>query len=356
MRCVTFVHAHGKNLWHDAGMQTPRRLLLVEDSPGDARLVNELLRESCGSQHHVVLVDRLAGALAVLQDRRFDAVLLDLSLPDSAGLDTLVRFREQAPEVPVVILTGLNDEAIAIKAVQNGAQDYLVKGQGDGHLIRRAVGYAIERFRLEREQHRSAGQLQDALMETIKALSQTVERRDPFVAGHQYRVAVLARAIAETLGLPPHSRQGLYLAGLVHDMGKLHIPSEILNRPRPLSEEERGLVRTHPTASSDILAEIDLPWPVARIIAEHHERLDGSGYPRGLKGDDLLPESRILAIADVVEAMSHSRAYRPAARLEDALAELEQGAGRLYDPDAVQACLSLFREQGFTFPGGSDRL
>jgi HD-GYP domain-containing protein (c-di-GMP phosphodiesterase class II) len=177
-----------------------------------------------------------------------------------------------------------------------------------------------------------------------------VEMRDPYTAGHQKRVAGLARAIGEELGLPADRRDGLHTAGLIHDLGKISVPAEILSKPSKLTAIEFSMIKVHPQAGFDILKSIEFPWPVARMVLEHHERLDGTGYPGGLRGEDILLESRILAVADVVEAISSHRPYRPALGIEAALDEIEVRRGIFYDAAVVDACRRLFREKGFRLP------
>jgi HD-GYP domain-containing protein (c-di-GMP phosphodiesterase class II) len=173
--------------------------------------------------------------------------------------------------------------------------------------------------------------------------------RDPYTAGHQQRVARLAVAMASALHLSDDQIEGLYLAGIVHDVGKIDIPAEILSKPGTLHKLQYLLIQAHAEAGYDILKGIDFPWPIAEMVRQHHERLDGSGYPQGLKAEAILPEAKILAVADVVEAMMSHRPYRASLGIETALAEIEDGKGRLYDPAAVEACVALFRENGFTF-------
>jgi PAS domain S-box-containing protein len=184
---------------------------------------------------------------------------------------------------------------------------------------------------------------------TVGAIAGTVEKRDPYTAGHQERVAKLAVAIARELALPEPQVEGLSLAAIIHDVGKIDIPLEILNKPGRLSDLQLGLVRGHAQAGYDIIKGIDFPWPIAQIVLQHHERLDGSGYPQGLKGDAILPEAKILVVADVVEAMMSHRPYRPGLGIDVALAEVERNKGRFYDPAAVEACVGLFRNKGFAF-------
>lgn len=191
-------------------------------------------------------------------------------------------------------------------------------------------------------------ELQKVFEQTVMALAVTSEKRDPYTAGHQQRVATLACAIAERLGRGEDFCRGLRMAGLLHDIGKIYIPSEMLTKPTTLSEIERIIMKTHSQVGYDILKEVDFPWPVAQMVLQHHERMDGSGYPQKLTGEQIIPGARVLAVADVVEAMYSHRPYRPAVGLEAALEEVRSGAGSRYWAPAVKACLELFAE-GFEF-------
>ncbi len=192
--------------------------------------------------------------------------------------------------------------------------------------------------------------LQKNMMQTVEAIAGIVEMRDPYTSGHQARVAELARAIAGELGLPDEEAQVIHLAGLVHDLGKIRIPAEILSKPGRLSDLEYSLIKTHPQAGYDILKGIDFSWPIARMVLQHHERLDGSGYPGGLKGEEILLGARILSVADVVEAMASHRPYRPGLGGGAALDEIIRQRGIHYDARVVDACLSLFRKRGYSLP------
>jgi len=194
----------------------------------------------------------------------------------------------------------------------------------------------------------SVEQLRKALVGTVQAIASLVESKDPYTAGHQRRVADLAATIAQEMGLSPELIEGLRMAGIIHDIGKVSVPSDILNMPRKLTDMEFGLIKTHAKSGYEIVKDIEFPWPIARMILEHHERINGSGYPNGLTGDKLLLESRILAVADVVEAMATHRPYRPALSLDAAMDEITKNRGVIYDPEAVDACLKLFREKGYT--------
>jgi HD-GYP domain-containing protein (c-di-GMP phosphodiesterase class II) len=191
--------------------------------------------------------------------------------------------------------------------------------------------------------------LRKSLLGTIKALSMTVEARDPYTSGHQRRVSHLGRAIAQGMALPNDTIDNVRIAGIVHDIGKVSVPAEILSKPGTLTDIEFGLIKVHPQSGYDILKNAELPYPIAEIVLQHHERLDGSGYPQGLKDGQTLLEARILAVADVVEAMASHRPYRPARGIDAALEEIEKNKGILYDEKVGEACLQLFREQGFKF-------
>ncbi len=196
--------------------------------------------------------------------------------------------------------------------------------------------------------------LAEAVVSTSRALAKIVEHKDPYTAGHQRRVSDLAKAIAGEMGLPDDRLEAVRMAGLLHDLGKVSIPSEILTKPTRLSDTEFKLIMEHPRAAYDILRSIPFSQPVAEIIYQHHERIDGSGYPRGLKDGDILLEARIISVADVVEAMITHRPYRPARKLEDALRELTDNRGKLYDPEVVDACLRLLTEKRFSFQEEQD--
>jgi PAS domain S-box-containing protein len=192
-------------------------------------------------------------------------------------------------------------------------------------------------------------ELEKSLEESIKSIAYTVESRDEYTAGHMKRVGQLSSAIARELGLPEDTIHGIELASTIHDVGKIAIPVEILTKPGKLSKIEMMLVQTHVEAGYDIIKNIEFPWPIARMILEHHERIDGSGYPQGLKGDEMLLGSRIIAVSDVIEAMSTHRPYRFVLGIDAALAEIKQHRGKLYDAQVVDACLKLFAEKRFAF-------
>ena len=191
--------------------------------------------------------------------------------------------------------------------------------------------------------------LRSSLEATIQAVAWLIEKRDPYTAGHQRRVTKLAEAIGRAMELPENRIEGIRAAAILHDIGKITAPAEILSKPSALGQTEYALIQAHSEIAYEVLQTIDFPWPVAEIVHQHHERMDGSGYPQGLLGDDILLEARIIAVSDVVEAMSSHRPYRPALGIDAALAEIAANRGRLYDAAVVDCCIQLFENQAFGF-------
>jgi len=222
---------------------------------------------------------------------------------------------------------------------------FLVRGWG----VRRDI---TEHRQAEEDLAKSYEALRRTLDGAIKSIAKMAEMKDPYTTGHQQRVAELASAIAVEMGLPEEQVKYTYLAGLIHDIGKFYVPADILSKPGKLTAIEVAMIRTHSQHSYDILSEIEFPWPLAQIAWQHHERLDGSGYPQGLMGEAILMEAKILAVSDVVEAMASYRPYRPALGIERALEEIELNRGILYGTEVADTCLKLFREKGFNFTAG----
>jgi putative nucleotidyltransferase with HDIG domain len=206
------------------------------------------------------------------------------------------------------------------------------------------------RKHIQAELEQSVQNLKKVMNSTVQAIAMTVEKRDPYTSGHQMRVAALTRAIAKAMKLTEDKGEGAYMAASLHDIGKISLPAEILSKPIKLTQIEISLIQAHAQSGYDILKGIEFPWPIADIIIQHHERLDGSGYPRGLAGDDISIEARIIGVGDVVETMASHRPYRPSMGIEKALEEITRNSGILYDADVVAACLKIFNEQGFEFP------
>jgi PAS domain S-box-containing protein len=207
-----------------------------------------------------------------------------------------------------------------------------------------------EKKHAEEQIQRHVTELESAFMSTVNVAATLSEMRDPYTAGHERRVAEIAVAIGAALGLDARRQEGLRVAGYLHDVGKISIPAEILAKPGKLTKIEYQLIQAHPQAGHDVLKDVNFPWPVAQVALQHHERIDGTGYPQGLKGDQILIEARIMAVADVVEAMATHRPYRPGLGIDRALAEIERGRGSAYDTGVADACLRLFREKSYKIP------
>jgi len=254
----------------------------------------------------------------------------------------------QAVRQPVIALENINHhkDGHLVVLETSGIPFFDAEGHLQGY---RGVDRDItDRKHAEEELERSYRQLRETFIETVNALASTVEMKDPYTAGHQRWATRLACAIAKEMGLSEEQIEGIRMAGLIHDIGKINIPAEILSKPGQLSAIQYNMVKIHAQVGCDILREIKFPWPVAKIVLQHHERWDGSGYPERLSGEEIILEARILAVADTVEAMSSHRPYRIAHGIDSALEEISQNRDTLYDPAVVDACLTLF-EKGFRF-------
>ncbi|MGA9351584.1 MAG: HD domain-containing phosphohydrolase [Anaerolineae bacterium] len=372
-------------------MKSQSKVLVVDD---DQFALRSMARALGGESYEVVTAASGSEAIDLLKQDSFDLVLTDLKMPGVDGMEVLRQAREIAPQAVVLILTGYASLESAIEALREGAYDYLLK-PCSVHELKLKIARGLERVRLAEERQRAEEALRKAhdeleirvkertaelakaneelrveiaerkraeeelrqshvklrrtLEGTVNALVSAIEMGDPYTAGHQRRVTQLACAIAKEMGLPEEQIEGIRVAGLIHDLGKINVPAQILSKPGPLTGLEYGLIKMHPQVGHDVLKAIEFPWPVAQIVLQHHERVDGSGYPEGLLGEEIILEARILGVADVVEAMASERPYRPARSIDEALEEISQNRGVLYDPQVVDACLKLFTEKGFTF-------
>ena len=331
------------------------KILIVEDVPTDAEICEREVRKALGSCQFR-LVETRQEYLSALREFQPDVILSDYSMPGFDGMSALKLALEYSPEIPFIIVTGSVSEDVAAGCMKAGAWDYIIKE----HIKRLgpAVVNAMEKKqtlitkrKAEDERETAYRALDKALNDSITAMSKMVEMRDPYTSGHQTRVADLSAAIAGELKLPEEHVKYLRIAALIHDIGKIYIPSDIMSKPGKLRDMELQLIRTHAQGSYDILKTIEFPWPIAKIAWQHHERLDGSGYPNGLTGDHILLEAKILAVADVVEAMSSFRPYRAALGIEKALEEISQNRGVLYEPAVVDACLKLFNNSSYKLEG-----
>ncbi len=334
------------------------RVLVVDDH----QVVREGLQHLLGQEEDIEIVGQAANskeALSQVETLSPNIVLMDIKMPEVDGIKLTRQVKQKQPSCNVIMLT-LYDEYLT-EAIEAGAKGYLLKD-----IKREELTEAIRQVHRGKvvisENIKSKTQLEygqrpnrkaegsNAIFEdTIQAIAITVEMRDPYTAGHQRRVTQLAITIAAEMGLSEDQISGLRLAGLVHDIGKTRVPVEILTNPLKLSEAEFSIIKTHPTVGYDILKTIDFPQPIAKIVYQHHERLDGSGYPGGVSGDDIMLEVKILAVADVVEAMSSHRPYRPAIGLDKALLEISEKKSILYDSKAVEACIEICSEENFKF-------
>lgn len=334
-------------------MNTLLRVLIVEDSEDDALLLMRELKRG-GYDPAFERVDTLEAMNATLDKQTWDIVICDHTMPHFNSLAALRLLQERGIDLPFIIVSGTIGEDIAVEAMKAGAHDYLIKS----NLVRlvpaverelKEAGVRRECKRAEEELKQTLEKLQKTLVSTVQAMSQTVEIRDPYTAGHQRKVAALAHTIATEIGLPKEQINWLYMTAIIHDIGKIYVPAEILSKPGRLSKLEFDIIKAHAQVGYDILKVIEFPWAVADIVLQHHERLDGSGYPNGLSDDNILLEAKVIAVADVVEAMASHRPYRPALGIDKALEEISRGRGILYDADVVDACLKVFTEKGFKF-------
>ena len=313
-------------------------------------------------------------------------IISDQCMPEMEGTTFLQKVKEMSPDTVRILMTAFVDTDAAIAAINQGNVFHFISKPFDVQELKLTVKNAIEHYHLMTENKRlirvtktqnktlkklndvlekrveertkqlkeneeilkkTLSKLRKTLGSTIQAMALIVETRDPYTAGHQQRVADLARAIATEMDLPENQIDGIRMAGVIHDLGKIAEPAEILSKPGRLTEIEYSLIKMHPQVGYDILKEIEFAWPVDMIVLQHHERLNGSGYPKGLSGNKILIESRIMAVADVVEAMASHRPYRAALGIDKALGEITKNKGALYDPQVVDACVRLFTKKGF---------
>jgi putative two-component system response regulator len=335
------------------------KLLAIDDNPDNLLSLRAVAQDALPECVVLTALDGPRGlALARAEDP--DVILLDIVMPDMDGFEVCARLKADANlrAIPVVFLTALRtDRDSRIKALEAGAEAFLTKPFDDQELVAQIhamarLKWANRMERMEKEQlaamvaERTA-ELEQLLDGVIRIVAQTIDSRDPYTAGHQRRVAQLAAQMATEMGLSAEWARDIQRAGMVHDVGKVSVPAEILNKPGRLSTLEFALVKAHPRTGYEILEGVKFKMPIAEAVYQHHERMDGSGYPRGLKGDEILLEARVIAIADVVEAMASHRPYRPALGLEAAIDEISRNRGVLYDSRAVNACLRVVTREGF---------
>jgi response regulator RpfG family c-di-GMP phosphodiesterase len=326
-------------------------ILIVDDEPD----IRNIFQKGIQNVSYTCLTANGADeALEILQMQHVDVVVSDINMPEMNGLE-LIKVIKERHDSDVIIMTGYIEDFTYEEIIGRGASDFIQKPVRISEFIARLKRVIFERETLAQRDKAAESlrlnleKFQRAMDGIIHAISLTVELRDPYTAGHQQRVSDLAAAIAMDMGLAADRVYGLRMASSIHDLGKITIPSEILCKPGPLGRLEYELIKNHVQAGYDILKKIEFPWPLAEIILQHHERMDGSGYPHALKGERILLEARILAVSDVFETMSSHRPYRPALGLNRAIEELVHNKGRLYDTAVAETCLKLIVEKGFRF-------
>jgi len=339
------------------------RILIVDDEKPIQEILCHLM---VMNGYSCSIASNAKEARSIMKDQNFELILCDVNMPGESGMDFIKYLSDSYTDTAVIMVTGEDNTELAETALDIGAYGYIIKPFKPSELMIN-VSNALRRRKLEINNRMNlvnmehvinerTSELQNTLEKLrkstegiIQAMSSTVETRDPYTAGHQQRVANLAQSIAIEMGLPDEKIEGIVMAGLIHDLGKIAVPAEILTKPGKLSDIEFSLIKVHPQAGYDILKEIEFPWPIARVVIEHHERMNGSGYPHSLSSADLLLESRILAVADVVEAMASHRPYRAALGLEVALDEILKKKNILYDPAVVDACEKIISTGHFRF-------
>jgi len=339
------------------------RILVVDDEKAIRTLLAQMM-EMGGYAYN--LAANAKEARTILENRNVDLVLCDNKMPGESGINLVQYIRVNHPDIAVIMLTGLDDREIAYTARKIGTYGYMIKPfkpnelminianalhRRDLEIANKAYRENLEHLVQERtdEIKETLDKLRKAMIGIIQGMTLTVEVRDPYTAGHQRRVSNLARYIATDMGLPKNQIDGVRTAGILHDLGKLSVPVELLTKPSRLTEIEFKMIQTHPQVAFDILKDIEFPWPIAQIVYQHHERMDGSGYPSGSVDGGILFEARIIAVADTVEAMVSHRPYRPALGIEEAKSEICRKSGILYDGNVVDACMKLFQKKDFVF-------
>lgn len=360
------------------------RILIVDDEEPIRRLLGHLLEMN--GYHCDLAADALEARKAIKNDQ-FELVLCDLNMPGESGLQLLRFILSEHKDTAGITVTAIDDPEVARTALDIGVYGYIIKPFETNEILIN-VANALRRRQLEidnrihrenleqivqtrtmelretvhrlEKKERQLRERESVLEKTladyrqasegiVEAVALTVEMRDPYTAGHQRRVVELVCAIADEMGLPEQQKDGIRMAGVIHDVGKIAVPAEILSKPGRINEIEYALIKTHPKVGYDILKNIQFPWPIATTVLQHHERLDGSGYPHGLVGDQILSEAKILAVADVVEAMASHRPYRPGLGIDNALEHILENREVLYEAEVVNACLRVFKKNGFKF-------
>jgi putative two-component system response regulator len=337
--------------------ETKPLVLIADDNKNNIALLEKALK----NEYRLGIAQNGLEAVDYAEKHHPDLILLDIMMPEMDGFEVCLKLKAglKTKEIPLIFLSAIDEPSNKTRGFKLGAVDYItkpfhlmeVKSRVQTHLTLKEARERLnaQNIILQQKVGEKTIQIQKMLEATVHAMVLSVESRDPYTAGHQHRVACLASAIAHKMGLSEDQIDTIRLAGDLHDIGKIRIPASLLNRPGKLLEVEHQLIRIHPQVSYDLLKDIPSSQPFAQIVLQHHERLDGSGYPQALSSKDILLEAKILAVADVTEAMSSHRPYRPSLGIDYALQEITLNKGKIYDSDAVDACLELFRKENFNF-------
>ncbi len=340
-------------------------ILVVEDTPASLKLVCDTLK---AEGYLVRPANSGELALASVEAKIPELILLDIRMPGMNGFEVCEQLKSdpRTQSVPVIFLSAFTETEQHVKGFELGAVDFITKPFERAELLARVKTHLELNYlrnsledevlskttELQQSNQRlesSYKQLQVALDGIISATGKLLAMRDPYTSNHQKNVAKLSSAIAEEMGVSEERVRGIHMGALIHDIGKISIAAEILVKPGKLTDIEYAIIKGHAESGFEVLKDIAFPWPIAQIAHQHHERMDGSGYPEGLKGDQIIAEAKIVAVADVVEAMSADRPYRSGLGTEMALEEIRKNRGLLYDEAAVDACLALFEEERFSF-------
>lgn len=335
------------------------KILVIDDEEAVRRTIRRML-SSCGWPKCIVAAN-VAEAKDLVETQNFDLILCDIRMPGESGLQFAKEIIKKKLDTAIVIVTGIEDIGTANEAISIGTYGYLTKPFSPNSLFVN-VSNALKRKKLEKEAFNHKQMLENEIKKktsdlqenvqrlnrtlngVVNAIAKAVEVKDPYTAGHQKRVENIAVAIAEKIGWTRKRIDGLSIAASIHDIGKTAIPSAILAKPGKLSTPEFELIKSHAQIGYDILKPIEFHWPIADMVYQHHEKIDGSGYPQGLANNEIFEEAKIICVADVIEAMASHRPYRPALGIDAALEEIQRGKGSLFDCVVVDACYEIFRE------------
>jgi len=330
------------------------RILIVDDELGPREALRMILRD----YYEVVTADCGKQALDYLDSSEFDLVILDIRMPDINGIELLGEVKKRAPETEVIMITAYASVETATNALRDGALDYLikpfecstVKEVVEKGLMRRSKrSYMQNRLKelevlnvtLKEEIERAYNSIQKHYRETVRSLVAAIDAKDSYTKGHQERVAFFTKLLGQKLGLPPEEMQLLQQASILHDIGKIGVPEHILRKPSALTPEEFGIIKQHPLIGAEIISPVEFLKDVVPIVLHHHEKFDGTGYPRGLKGREILLCARIIAVADAIDAMLSQRPYAATKTVEEAREQLVLCSGTQFDPEVAEVALQI---------------